>query len=558
MLLGVDVGGTHTDVVVLDGNKVVAKAKVSTNSEDLLHSITSALEQVLSKISPAQIRRLNLSTTLSTNALVEGRTEEVAVIVSAGPGIEPDSFRVGDHFFQVAGAIDHRGKEVAMLNESEVKAIATLCNNAKLRCAAVVSKFSTRSPSHEQHLGRVLAPVMDHITMGHRLSGHLNFPRRIATAYYNAAVWRIFNNFANAVEQSARKNGIKAPINILKADGGTMPLEIARNLPVESILSGPAASVMGTIALCTIENDALILDIGGTTTDIAVFANAMPVIDEDGARFAGHNTLVRAIKSISIGIGGDSVLSLKNGKVQVGPERLGPCLALGGEYPTLMDAFNSLEASCHGNTAASKAGIEALAQKHHLVANELAMAAVIFASAEIKLAVERLLKEINTKPVYTIRELLQCQQIMPQQIFLMGGPAEIFKPYLSQTFQQEVLLSPQHSVANAIGAALARNTAELELFADTQAGRVLIPSLGIERKVGREYNLDNAKQDITAAMQSYLLALGIENMPIDITEANSFNMVGEHGLAGRNIRVKCQVRPGLQDEAALQKGQGEN
>ena len=143
MLLGVDVGGTHTDAVVLEMNKVVAKAKVLTNSENLLFSITSALEQVLEKIPASQIRRINLSTTLSTNALVEGRTEEVAVIISPGPGIDANSFRVGDHYFPGAGYIDHRGKEVALLKESEIKAIATLCDKANLRCAAVVRRAAT-------------------------------------------------------------------------------------------------------------------------------------------------------------------------------------------------------------------------------------------------------------------------------------------------------------------------------------------------------------------------------------------------------------------------------
>ena len=306
---------------------------------------------------------------------------------------------------------------------------------------------------------------------------------------------------------------------------------------------------MGTVALCTIENDALILDIGGTTTDIAIFAGASPIIEEDGAKFAGHNTLVRAIKSNSIGIGGDSLLSVQNGNVVVGPERLGPCMALGGDYPTLMDAFNFVGAGKHGNTHASQAGINALATKHKLPPTELALNAIIFASAEIKLAVDQMLKEVNTKPVYTIRELLHRQEINPQQIFIMGGPAEIFKPYLSQTFQQDVILPPQHAVANAIGAALARNTAELELFADTQQGRLLIPSFGVERKVERDYTLENAKHDAIAALQGYLAALDIEDAQIDIIEANSFNMVGEHGLAGRNIRVKCQVRPGLQGES---------
>lgn len=555
MLLGVDVGGTHTDAVILEGNEVIAQAKVDTDSQNLLASITQALGIVLKEVEAGQINRLNLSTTLSTNALIEKRTEAVAVLVSAGPGIDPNTLRVGDHYFPVAGAVDHRGLEVSLLNDSEISSIASHCSRANLRCAAVVSKFSTRSPQHEEDMGRILAPHMDHITQGHRLSGHLNFPRRIATAYYNAAVWRLFNSFANAVEESVLASGINAPINILKADGGTIPLEIARNLPVESILSGPAASVMGAIALCDIKDDAIILDVGGTTTDIAVFADASPIIEEDGARFAHHYTLVRAIKGVSVGIGGDSAISISRDPesgtnyVTVGPERLGPCMALGGKQPTLMDAFNTIHASGLGDVSASKRGLTQLAGRFQMQPELLAREAIDYAALQLTLAVDRLLMDINSRPVYTIRELMEKRKVEPSQVFIIGGPAEVFKQYLSKSLKQEVDLPPLFSVANAIGAALARNTAELELFADTQQGRVLIPTLGVERRAPKEYNLEAAKKDAVNAMQSYLNSHGVKNdTPIDIIEAYSFNMVGETGLSGRNIRVKCQVRPGLQGE----------
>ncbi len=555
MLLGVDVGGTHTDAVVLKGNKVIAQAKVTTDSKALLTSIARVLAMVLEDINPVEIKRLNLSTTLSTNALVEKQTEEVAVIVSAGPGMAPESFRMGDHYFPVAGAVDHRGVEVARMNDSEIKSVASQCARANLRCAAVISKFSTRSQKHEEEMGRIFSPHMEHITLGHRLSGHLNFPRRIATAYYNASVWRLFNKFADAVEESVLKSGITAPINILKADGGTIPLELARNLPVESILSGPAASVMGTIALCKIENDALILDVGGTTTDIAVFADASPIIEEDGACFANHHTLVRAIKTLSVGIGGDSAINILRDPetganyVTVGPERLGPCMALGGEHPSLMDAFNTVHASGLGDIAASKKGLANLALQYDMPPKMLAEKAIEYASLQITRAVDRLLMDINSRPVYTIRELLGKRKIEPTQVFMIGGPAEVFKQYLSKALKQKVELPPRFSVANAIGAALARNTAELELFADTQQGKLLIPTLGIERSVPKEYTLEAAKKDAFSAMQGYLNSQGIKNdASIDIIEAYSFNMVGESGLSGRNIRVKCQVRPGLQPE----------
>ena len=566
MLLGVDVGGTHTDAVVLQNGKVIAKAKVLTDPHDLLKSIDQALGLVLLEIEPDSILHMNLSTTLSTNALIEKRIEEVAVVVSAGPGIDPEGFRVNNHYFAVGGAIDHCGVEVALLNESELRAIAAQCAKANVRMAAVVGKFSTRNPCHEERMAKVLAPHMTHITEGHRLSGHLNFPRRIATAYYNAAVWTLFNSFADAVEKSALRHGLTAPINILKADGGTIPLELARSLPVESILSGPAASVMGTIALSDQllgpTTDALILDIGGTTTDIAVFVGGSPVVEEDGAVFAGAPTLVRAIKATSIGIGGDSLLKIEIAKsidlpcppeqtlrISVGPERLGPCMALGGNYPTLMDAFNYLELSNFGQIEASKDGLENLAKTHGLAPAALAKQAVEFALISIKNAITQVIDEINSKPVYTIRDLLGRRSIQPSRLFLMGGPAEAFKPLLADCLHMEIILPLQYSVANAIGAALARSTVELELFADTEYGKLLIPTLGLERKVDKEYTLEDAKQDALKAMRNYLDSQDIaDDAPIDIIEATSFNMVNELGLAGRNIRVKCQIRPGLLGE----------
>ena len=558
MLLGVDVGGTHTDAVILRGERVIASAKVDTDSQNLICSISKVLETVLQDIAPQLISRLNLSTTLTTNALVEGKTEHVAIIVSAGPGMDPETLRVGNHYFPVGGAIDHLGLETAMLNDSEIKSVAGYCKRANVRTAAIAGKFSTRSPKHEEHIARILAPDMDHITMGHRLSGHLNFPRRVATAYYNAAVWRLFNTFADAVEESVKACGISAPIDILKADGGTMPLEAARHLPVESILSGPAASVLGTMALCNIQNDAVILDIGGTTTDISLFADGSPLIDENGTRVAAHDTLVRAINGRSVGIGGDSAITVTKEQgnyilqVTVGPERFGPCMALGGEHPALMDAFNTLNSTGLGDVEASRRGIAELARAHGLSAQELAAKAVKRAVQTIKEAITALLDSVNSRPVYTIRELLGKRRISPEQIFIIGGPAEVFARHLAGELEQKVEIPPLFSVANAIGTALARNTAELELFADTRQGRLLIPTFGIDRHAPKDYNLETARKDAVSTMQNLMGELGLrENVPVDITEAYSFNMIDENGLAGRNIRVKCQVRPGLSGEIKI-------
>jgi len=363
MLLGIDVGGTHTDAVVINRQGLAATAKVATDHDNLLHSVQEALEKVLRDVSPRQIRNLNLSTTLTTNAIIEQKLEPVGMLVAAGPGIDPRQYKIGDYFFPCRGSIDHRGVERAPLLDDEIEKHLQNCREAGIRCYAVVSKFSPRNPVHEKIIQQKLQPQADFITVGHQLSGRLNFPRRIATAYYNSAIQPPFNRFADAIESSIEKLGIQAPINILKADGGTMPFAVSRQLPVQSILSGPAASVMGIVALCDIHDDAVILDIGGTTTDIAVFAAGSPLLQKEGIALGGHATLVQAIITRSIGIGGDSLVQVKQGKLTVGPQRHGPAMAFGGTQPTLIDACNVQGLPTTGNKQASMDGMVELAKE---------------------------------------------------------------------------------------------------------------------------------------------------------------------------------------------------
>ncbi len=560
MYLGIDVGGTHTDAVVMAGRTMAASVKVPTDHHDLLASVRAAMQGLLQPhggVEPGRITRMNLSTTLSTNAIVEGKTEDVAVVVSAGPGIDPEHFRVGRFYFPVGGSIDHRGEEIAPLDPAEMERVATACCDAGVRLFAAVGKFSTRNPAHETAMGEAFGARSggspagcgcgDFVSLGHRLSGQLNFPRRVATAYYNSAVWRVYNRFADAIEQSAREFGITAPIHILKADGGTMPLAVSRELPVESILSGPAASVMGIIALCKISEDCVILDSGGTTTDIAVFACGSPVIEKDGIEVGSYPTLVRALKTRSIGVGGDSRLHVAAGAVRVGPERAGASMAMGGTRPTLIDALNFRGHAAVGDVTASERGIRELAGLWDLYPERLADDAIAEAVARIRAAVADLVDEVNARPVYTIMELLQGRVVDPAAVYLMGGPARVMQPLLAPALGKRVEVPDDFAVANAIGAALTRTTAELELFADTEKGVLFIPTLGVERKTERGFDLERARKDARDALLEHLAGLGVTGgeAAVEVVEASSFNMVGDYGTVGRNIRVKCQVRPGI-------------
>lgn len=545
MLLGIDVGGTHTDAVLIDKNSVIASFKAVTNHENLLLSIKKALEEVTRDIDRKKITNINLSTTLSTNAIIENKIEKVGLMVSSGPGIDPETFALGDSYYILTGSIDHRGSVVRDFDQREVDAALQECKKQKVQVYAMVTKFSTRNPDKENLLAEKAQKQADFISLGHRMSSMLNFPRRIATAYYNSAVWRTYNRFVDAIEESTRDIGFTCPLNVLKADGGTIPLKFSRSMPVQTILSGPSASIMGIIALCDITEDSVILDIGGTTTDIAIFASGTPLLEREGASFNSHPTLVRALKSVSIGIGGDSCIKVKDGSVSAGPERKGPSLAEGGKVPALIDVLNYNNSTGYGDVEASQKGIEKLAEENKVDPGVLVKQAIEFAVNSIINKVNEMVRDINEKPVYTIHEMLEGVTIDPRKVYIMGGPAQRFAPYLSVGFNKEVVIPDNYAVANAIGSALARPTFEIELFADTNRGVCLVPNLDIKKMVERNFSLNEAEEDARDYLYTYLNRMGFttKKEDIDIIESTSFKMVQGFFSSGRDIRVKCQVRP---------------
>jgi N-methylhydantoinase A/oxoprolinase/acetone carboxylase beta subunit len=547
LFLGVDVGGTHTDAVLINDKGIVAHYKAITVHDNLLLSVRTAIEKISGEAERKNIRRINLSTTLSTNAIVENKLENVCVIISSGPGIDPEQFRIGKHFHTVSGSIDHRGKEVKAIDGAAVARIVGDAASKKVRAFAAVTKFSTRNPDQENAIASEVEEMSDFITLGHKLSGQLGFPRRVVTAYFNSAVWRIYNGFADAIDARLEELGISAEINVLKADGGTMPFALSRTVPVETILSGPAASVMGIAALCDITQDCIVLDIGGTTTDIAIFAGGVPLIEKDGISLQNFPTLVRALRTRSIGVGGDSVIRATGKGVTVGPDRRGPCMAAGGKEPALVDAMNCRGVISYCEVKKSKDGIAALAKKKNMTAQKLADAAIDSAVDCIRAAVNAMLDEINNRPVYTIHEMLEGAKIAPKKLYVMGGPAEAFKERLAEAFGLPVVLPKNYDVANAIGAALAKTTIDIELFADTGRGELLIPSIGVRQKVAAGYTLKEAERDARSHLAAHLKGLGVTVSETDteIIESSSFNMVDGYYSAGKDIRVKCQIKPGV-------------
>lgn len=547
MILGIDMGGTHIDGVIVDRGKIIETIKNPRDHKDLFKTIWTAIQDLLNKVEKNDISRIHLSTTVSTNAIVEKKTAKVGMVLQTGPGMDYGFKEYWDNLEFVSGYVDHRGEVVKEIDDSEINAVKDKFLKEKVEALAVVSKFSVRNPSNEIFIKEMMDDSFDPITMGHSMSGKLNFPRRVHTSYLNAAISKNFQAFADNIEKALKEEGIRAPVYVLKADGGTMDLKTAKRKPVETILSGPAASYMGMSALVDYSQDGILLDIGGTTTDIFFVANGVPLFEPLGITIDGHPSLVRSIFSHSMGLGGDSHIELRDGDFKIGPRRLGKPMAFGGTSPTPTDAMVVLGELKEGDHLKATQALSVFAQKLGLSEKEVASKILDSMVSQIVERVNTLLLEINSKAVYTIKELLEDLKLKPQFVAVIGGPAEILSDRLEKAFKLKLFYPTEYKLANAIGAALAKPTLEINMAADTDRRRLSVPELEIYEVIDRNYNLKKAEKRALDLVMEAAMKLGADkdNLEAEIVESSSFNMIKGYSGASKNIRVKAQVKPGL-------------
>jgi N-methylhydantoinase A/oxoprolinase/acetone carboxylase beta subunit len=547
MIIGLDMGGTHIDAVILRDGEIVNVVKKPTDYDDLFQSIWTTIKELLQGIDKTAIKKINLSTTISTNAIVESKTANVGMIIQSGPGLPNNHLAIGTQNVFISGYIDHRGHIVRKIFANEIHKAVKLFKDTKIDDVAIVTKFSTRNPTSELEIAKLVAKDISKITLGHKISGKLNFPRRVNTSYLNAAVYDTFGSFADNIGLSLEREGIQAPVSILKADGGIMSIDSAKDMPVETILSGPAASLMGITALLDTDQDAVLLDIGGTTTDIFFLADGIPLFEPLGIKIDKYKTLVRSIYSVSIGLGGDSSISVEDNKLKIGPRRQGKPFALGGPVATPTDAMIVLGELDIGDKARANEALSQLATDLDLSIKETGTAILDTMARIIKEKVDDLLTEINSKPVYTVKELLHGKKLVPQSINMIGGPAKVLAPRLEKEFNIPCNYPQHYEVANAIGAALAKITTEINLLADTSKGTLSVPELGVYEKIERNYNVRAARKKAIELLIERAISMGAEQADLvtEIIEESVFNMVDGFYTKGQNIRIKAQVKPGL-------------
>ena len=375
LLLGVDTGGTYTDAVLIrDEAEVIASAKALTTRVDLAIGIGEAVRAVLAQagVAPAEIAMASLSTTLATNALVEGQGGRVGLVYIGFDARDlethglADALR-GDPVLVLEGGHSHAGTEVAPLDAVALE--AWLETVSGVSGFAVAGQFATRNPAHENRAAAIItAKTGRPVSCSHHLSARLNGPKRALTAVLNARLIGMTHRLIGRAEDVLAEIGIDAPLMVVRGDGALMSAAQAKARPIETILSGPAASIVGARWLTGAE-DALVSDIGGTTTDIALLRGGRPAIDPNGAQVGPYRTMVEAVAMRTHGLGGDSEVHFiadgLDGGVTLGPRRLLPVSLIALEAPTVV--HEALEAQLRsavpgehdGRFVRAVAGVEA-------------------------------------------------------------------------------------------------------------------------------------------------------------------------------------------------------
>ena len=332
--LGLDTGGTYTDAVLFcPARGVVASAKALTTRHDLSIGISEAAGKVLAaaKADPKDIALVSMSTTLATNALVEGQGGRVALIAIGFH--ERDLKRGGlsdalgkDPLILCPGGHDAHGNAVPLDLSALEAALPELAQSVS--GVAIASMFAVRNPAHEIAARELIQTKCDlPVTVSHELSSKLGGPRRALTTLLNARLVGMIGRLIEATKSFLADNHIDAPLMLVRGDGALVSAKFAASRPIETILSGPAASLVGAGYLSGLK-DAIVSDIGGTTTDVALLMDSHPRLDPEGATVGGFRTMVEAVAMRTHGLGGDSEVALAEGGLEpvltLGPRRLLP------------------------------------------------------------------------------------------------------------------------------------------------------------------------------------------------------------------------------------------
>lgn len=554
MFIGIDVGGTFTDGIVLKDGSILKRTKKPVEIGKVQKSLLEALDDLLDGLNPKEITRVVLSTTVITNFLATNKEDKVAVILVPGTGLPKEFFKLTSHTYFVKGWIDFRGRIIEEIDEEEIYSTSKDIQIMGIDKIAVVCKFSNRNPILEKRIKDLIYKTNPkaQVFLGSEIAGRLNFPRRIVTTYYTAMTNTVWNEFADDIEEAFKIRGINADIEILKADGGTMPLHISRKNPCETIFSGPAASTMGAVALTMTNKNAVVVDIGGTTTDISLLIDGVPLYASKGAQIKGRFSHINSFAVRSIALGGDTAININNDKITIGPERLGPAACFGGPCVTPTDVFNYIFNLEIGNPPLSSQKLEHTAKQAQMNPKEFAAKALDIIVNTIIKNIEDMFKEWENEPAYKVWEVVNRRKFKPEVLIGIGAAARCILPLVAEKMNLEYVIDEYSPVANALGACTARPTIELNLHFDTHTGRFSIEQIGVEGEIQNPENftIEDAKDFAKQSLKEVTIEKGIDKYTknAEIFLMEQFNMIRGWDRIGKIFEVGIQIVPGLIEE----------
>lgn len=519
MRIGVDVGGTNTDAVLLDGDKVLSWCKKST-TPDVESGIVAALAHVLDEagVAPAKIQCVMIGTTHFTNAFVERRhllpVGVIRIALPAARALPPlmdwpadIAEAVGEHVHLVRGGYQYDGRINAELDEEGVRMAARALSAQGLRTVAITGLFSSVNSDMENRAAEIVREEMGEvsISLSHTI-GRIGILERENATIMNASLADLAVSVVRSFGKALKQLDISAPFYISQNDGTLMSAEFVERYPVLTFASGPTNSMRGAAYLSGVK-DALVADIGGTTTDIGMLVNGYPRESSVTVDIGGVRTNFRMPDVLAVGLGGGSLVVETDGGVSVGPKSVG--------YRLLQDGRVFGGATLTTTDVAVAAGYADIGDKAKVASlgPDLVSAAVAKIHAIVAEGVDRM--KTSGKPV---------------PLILVGGGAVLIRDEIAGTSQTIV---PDHAgVANAIGAAIAQIGAETDKVVSYE-------------EIGRDAALKLAKEEAMAkAVEAGAVAGSVEI--IDIEEVPLAYVPG----GAVRVRVKAAGRLDFNSGAA--------
>ncbi len=505
--IGVDVGGTNTDAVVMDGQKVVAGVKAMT-TQDVMTGVTNALKSVLAEsgVAPDAIDVVMIGTTHFTNAVGQRRDlgETAAVrlglpaTASLPPMVDwPEDLRdsIGNHRYLAHGGHEFDGRQISPLDPDELRGLGADIKAKGVGSVAISSVFSPVNTDIEKEAGEILQSVLPdaHITLSSDI-GRIGLLERENAAIMNACLRDLSAHVIAAFKSALADCGISSRFFLTQNDGTLMDAAFAERFPVLTFASGPTNSMRGAAFLSGVD-EAIVVDIGGTTSDVGALHKGFPRPATVAVEVGGVRTNFRMPDVFSIGLGGGSLVVDQDGAVTVGPRSVGyrlteQALCFGGDTLTATDVM----------VAAGKADIGDRSKTSHLDADLVGRT-----QTEIQRMLELSVERSRLSPD-------------PMPVIVVGGGSILAGDAIGTL---EVLKPAHYAVANAVGAAIAQVSGEIDR----------VYSLA---KMGRTDALDDAKRQATEAA----IAAGATPDSIEIVDVEDVPLAYLPGNATR-VRVKA-------------------